>query len=355
MDRLELDVELDRGGFRLAVRESLSLAGITAVFGASGSGKTSLLRVIAGLEPGARGRVRFRGLDWQTPERRIPPEERALACVFQDGRLFPHLDVRGNLEFPRRHGGRSGPIRFDDTVAAFGLEPLLARDTGSLSGGERQRVAIARALLANPALLLMDEPLSSLDRARKRELLPLIESLPARYGIPVLYVTHDLDELVHLADDIVLLANGSNVARGSAREIVARSDFEQLTALADAGAILEVEVSGETDGLTVAKLGSGELRIPRIAASPGQTVRIRVSPRDVILALETPAGISIRNRLDGTISAIAERGDGQAVVEIDIGGQTLKSRITGDAVAELELAPGRRIVALIKSVALDRS
>jgi len=353
MDRLELDVELDYGSFRLAVRESLDLDGITAVFGSSGSGKTSLLRVIAGLEPSARGLIRFRDTAWLERGRHSPPEARAIGYVFQDGRLFAHLDVRGNLLFPLKHGRRSGAIAFDDIVAVLGLEPLLLRYPASLSGGESQRVAIGRALLANPSLLLMDEPLSSLDRPRKRELLPLIRSLPARFGLPVLYVTHDLDELAYLADEVILLAAGRNVARGSAREIVERNDFAGLAELDDPGTILEAKVTAQTESLTVAALGSGELRVPRAAARPGETIRLRVDPRDVILAIEAPAGISIRNSLKATVIGVEQRSDGLVAVRLTVGGQELRARITRDAVDELALHEGREVFALIKTVALD--
>lgn len=214
MSRLVVDVALDRGDFRLSVQGSFDLLGLTAIFGASGSGKTSLLRVIAGLESEDRGQIRFRDQEWLGESRRLPPEARGAGFVFQDGRLFEHLDVRGNLEFGLRPK-RPGPIGFDATVAAMGLEPLLGRAPMSLSGGERQRVAIARALLANPVLLLMDEPLSSLDLARKRELLPLIRSLPSRFGLPILYVTHSIDEIAYLADSVVLLAGGRNLAHAA--------------------------------------------------------------------------------------------------------------------------------------------
>ncbi|MGD8339862.1 MAG: molybdenum ABC transporter ATP-binding protein [Gammaproteobacteria bacterium] len=353
MSRLELDIALERKEFRLAVSESLDLTGITAVFGANGSGKTSLLRVIAGLERSAQGSVMFRDLEWQGPTGFRKPEQRATGFVFQDGRLFSHLDVEGNLRFPRRSGGRKGEIGFEPTVEAFGLAKLLNRHTGSLSGGERQRVAIARALLANPDLLLMDEPLSSLDQPRKAGLLRLIRELPTRYGIPVILVTHDVDELVYLADEVVLLADGKNVASGSAREILERSDFEQLTHLGEPGAVLEAEVSAQTDGLTTVSMSGGELRIPHFACSVGDKIRLRIHPRDVILAIERPTGISIRNSLATTVRALEAAGDEQVMVTLAAGDQQLKARITRDAANDLALEPGQPIHALIKTVALD--
>ena len=354
MDALDVDVGLDRGDFRLAVETSIRLTGITAVFGASGSGKTSLLRVLAGLEREAHGRIRFRATDWQTHDRFVPPEQRKVGYVFQDGRLFPHLDVLGNLNFAQRHGRRTGPIGTDATVAEFGLGPLLTRDPASLSGGERQRVAIARALLSNPDLLLMDEPLSSLDRKRKRELLPLIGGLPKRFGIPVVYVTHDLDELVRLADDVILLADGRNLARGSAREIIARSDFESVTDLVDAGTILDVRVLDREADVTLVSPGADAvLRVPGVAVMPGTNARLRISPRDVILALDAPGRISVRNRLECVVESVDEIGEGQTIVTVAIGDQSLKARITRDAVRDLSLVKGQRVWALIKAVALE--
>lgn len=353
MNHLALDIELDRGDFRLAIKESLDLSGITAVFGANGSGKTSLLRVIAGLESSTHGTLMFRDEEWQGHNGILQPEARSIGYVFQDGRLFSHLNVRANLNFPLTHGRRSGPINFDDTVESFELEDLLERYPAALSGGERQRVAIARSLLTNPSLLLMDEPLSSLDHLRKRELLPLIKDLPQRYKIPIIYVTHDIDELVFLADTVVLLANGRNVARGSAREILERSDFEQLAEIRDSGNVLEAQISSHKEGATIVALPTGELRIPRIQGETGDTVRLRVNPRDVVLAIEKLSGISIRNSLPATVRMIEHQSDDQALVSLNIGDQLLRARVTSDAARELDLHEGRSIYALIKTVALD--
>lgn len=352
MSRLVVDVALDRGDFRLSVQGSFDLLGLTAIFGASGSGKTSLLRVIAGLESEDRGQIRFRDQEWLGESRRLPPEARGAGFVFQDGRLFEHLDVRGNLEFGLRPK-RPGPIGFDATVAAMGLEPLLGRAPMSLSGGERQRVAIARALLANPVLLLMDEPLSSLDLARKRELLPLIRSLPSRFGLPILYVTHSIDEIAYLADSVVLLAGGRNLAHGSAREILERSDIAQVAGIDEPGAILEARTLRHADTLTIASIGAHELRMPRTNVGTGTTIRLRVDPRDVILALEPPRAISIRNCLPATIRAVERSADGQVLVRLEVAGQALAARVSGEASAELGLREGQAIFALIKSMALQ--
>jgi molybdate transport system ATP-binding protein len=353
MSQLVVDVELERGDFLLAVQEAFDLAGITAIFGASGSGKTSLLRVIAGLEPATRGRIRFRDTYWQDGRRRLPPEVRNVGYVFQEGRLFDHLDVRGNLQFPLRRRQSAGTIGFDSTVTALGLEPLLGRRPASLSGGERQRVAIGRALLTNPELILMDEPLSSLDLARRRELLALIRSLRSRFDLPILYVTHSVDELVQLADSVVLLSGGRNIAHGSVRDILGRSDFAQLTGIDEPGAILEATIVAHSDTLTMATVGPHALLVPRTGAPIGTNARLRVDPRDVILALEPPRAISIRNRLPALVRSVEQIGDGQVIVRLLVADQPLAARITADAAAELALRDGLAVYALVKSVALQ--
>lgn len=213
--RLELDCELTLGDFHLQVRETLDLQGIVGLFGPSGCGKTSLLRVIAGLETGARGRVCFAGECWRDDARGVfvPAHRRRVGYVFQDARLFAHLSVAGNLDYPRRRC--SGPIAYEDVLRALDLAPLLRRRPDSLSGGERQRVAVGRALLSQPRLLLLDEPLSALDRGRRREILPYFELLPNVFKLPLLYVTHDVEELTALADTVLTMARGRILARGT--------------------------------------------------------------------------------------------------------------------------------------------
>ena len=342
MDALQLDVGLTQGDFTLSVQEYVDLEGITAVFGASGSGKTTLLRIIAGLESAARGNIRFRDETWLDSAASRPAESRSVGMVFQDGRLFPHLDVRDNLMYPIRHGGRRGPIGFDKTVQTLELEALLPRQTTSLSGGERQRVAIGRALLSNSALLLMDEPLSSLDRDRKRELLPLIRSLPERFAVPILYVTHDVDELIYLARHVLHQNNGRIVARGRPAEVLRSSEFS----------VVEVQILSHSDALTVVQFGAAELRIPPTGSAVGDSLGLRIDSRDVILATSPPHGISIRNCLEARVQSIETRADGLVDVRLNVGEQQLAARITADAAADLGLAPDQSVYALIKSVAL---
>lgn len=361
MTTLSLDFELALGSFELSIREDLPLAGITGIFGPSGAGKTSLLRVLAGLEPAARGRVALDGAVWQDETKYVPTHERGLGYVFQDGRLFPHLDVRANLSFASRQGrGRDrdrdrglGRIGFDHVVAALDLGGLLDRDTTSLSGGERQRVAIGRALLASPRLLLMDEPASSLDLDRKREVVRMIEALPERFGLPVIYVTHDVDELVRLADEIVILRGGRVADRGPLRDVLERVDLSDSGESVETGAMIEGVVDAHTERMTEIAIGTQMLRIPRIEAAPGRRVRMRIHGRDVVVAVRRPDGLSIRNVLPAEIEGIETGESAHCRVRLRVGGQRLSAIITRDALDDLGLAAGQQVYALIKSVALD--
>jgi len=352
---LALDVALRRGSFALEVRETIDLTGITALFGPSGSGKTTLLRIISGLETAAVGDVTFGGERWQTPGLRVPPHKRRVGYVFQDGRLFPHLTVAGNLTFGvgRRPERADAPVRFDDVVAALDLGPLLSRRPASLSGGEQQRVAIGRALLASPRLLLMDEPMSSLDVRRKAEILPYIERLPEAFGLPVLYVTHSVDEVARLASSVVLLADGRIVGRGPVAEILERIDLWPVTGRLDAGTLIEAVVDETRAGMASLVLGEQRLRVPLAGAPVGTKMRLRIHARDVAIATERPRAISIRNVLEAEILSVDFHGPVYVELLLDVDGRHLRSRITRDAFDELGLDVGRRVYALIKSVAFE--
>jgi len=357
MTTLALDVTLERGGFTLAVRDDLRLDGITALFGPSGSGKTTLLRVIAGLEAQARGTVSFDGIRWQHEGLRVPAHLRGIGYVFQDGRLFAHLSVEGNLRFAlRRATTRPAPARridFATVVGALDLRPLLGRRPASLSGGEQQRVAIGRALLTSPRLLLMDEPLSSLDVGRKREIVPHIERLPETFGVPVLYVTHNVDEVTRLAADVLLINSGTIVARGPVADVLERLDVATLFGSRDTGAVLRVRVEGERNGVATLRLTEQVLLVPMAAPRLGATLRIRIHARDVALATQRPRGLSIRNVLPARILRIDLDDTINADVLLEVDGQHLRSRITRDALQELGLAPAQNVFALVKSVALE--
>jgi molybdate transport system ATP-binding protein len=356
--KLTLNVSLERPTFSLAVQHEIPLASITALFGPSGSGKTTLLRIVAGLERQAHGTVALDSTVWQDATTWVPPHRRGVGYVFQDGRLFGHLTVAENLRFAWRRAAaraaRGRQIELDEAVAALDLEPLLARRPASLSGGEQQRAAIARALLTSPALLLMDEPLSSLDTARKREIVPHIEALPERFGVPVLYVTHNVDEVARLASEVVLLGNGRVAAHGPVADVLERIDLWTFTGARDAGALLRARVAAARNGIATLELGEQALRVPMPDAAVGADIRIRISARDVAIASVRPQGLSIRNVLSATLLR-ADLDAGGVYVELllEVDGQHLRARITRDALEELGLKPEQNVFALIKSVALE--
>ena len=357
MSRLSLHVALDRPGFALHVGFDLELLGITALFGPSGSGKTTLLRIIAGLEDAATGTVAFDGETWQSDEARVPTHRRNVGYVFQDGRLFPHLTVAENLAFALRRGpnGPRRAIALEEAIEALDLAPLLARRTPSLSGGEQQRVAMARALLTSPRLMLMDEPLSSLDVKRKREIVPHIETLPQIFGVPVLYVTHNLDEVARLANNVVLLVEGQVAACGGVAEVFERTDLEAMTGGLEAGVVLRAPVIAHDSGIATLRIGQQQLRVPMAAAQVGTARPIRIHARDVAIATVRPEKLSIRNVLLGRIRQIEPGANMNVELLLDIDGEHLRARITRDALEELDLSVGREVFALVKSVALESS
>jgi len=379
---LHADLRLAWPGFDLALRTDLPLAGITAVFGPSGCGKSTLLRIIAGLETGAQGSLRLGDEVWQqthqqaqqqqTQQRQmrpVPAHQRGVGLVFQDARLFAHLSVEGNLRYAdqrsRKASDGAANINLADVVRQLDIAPLLARRTAQLSGGERQRVAIARTLLARPRLLLMDEPLAALDARRKAEILPLIERLPAAFGVPVLYVTHDLAEVTRLASSMLLLNAGSVVAQGPLDDVLQRLNLPGIDPF-EAGVLLRPRVTAHDTQWQLLKLDlEGQpmaVPVPQsLATQPtsawpavGSTLPLRVRARDVALATQAPQGLSIRNVLQGVLLEL-QMSDTQAQAEalLDVGGQRLRARLTRQAVVELGLREGQTVWALVKSVALE--
>jgi molybdate transport system ATP-binding protein len=345
--------------FAADVDVSTPLAGIVGLFGPSGHGKTTLLRLAAGLERGTDTYVEHAGEVWQDDRRGIflPPHRRGIGFVFQDSRLFPHLTAAGNLDYAAR---RARPDRKDPTreqiVDMLDLAPLLHRRIEDLSGGETQRVAIGRALVSRPRLLLMDEPLSALDLRRKMEILPYIERLREEMDIPVLYVTHSIDELSRLADHMLLIRGGAVAAQGPVPDVMQRMDLGPMMGRFEAGVILEGPVVAQDPefAMTDLAIGTQVLRMPNIDAETGTIVRVRIRARDVSIATEEPAGISIRNALRARISEIFIEEGAFAEVLMDLEGTGLRSRITRESVVRLGLAPGREVFALIKSSAVDR-
>ena len=357
---IEIAIEKRLGNFHLNASFTSQVSGVTALFGRSGAGKTSLVNALAGLLRPDRGRIVVAGSVLFDSARGIdlPPEERRLGYVFQDGLLFPHYSVRGNLLYG--HGARAG-AGFDAVVALLGIEQLLERRPAALSGGEKQRVALGRALLAQPRLLLMDEPLASLDAPRKAEILPFIEKLRDEMKIPIIYVTHAMEEIVRLADTLVLLSDGKVAAVGPVEELTSRLDLRPLTGRYEAGAVIRASVAGEdpAQGLSVLEFPGGRINVARIDLPRGTPVRLRIRARDVVLASARPSGLSIRNALPGRVVEIAEDPGPIVDLRLDVGlpGQPviLWARITKKALGELGLAVGSPIYALVKTVALDRS
>ena len=360
---LGLQVRLRRPGFTLDVDMQLPLQGVTVLFGASGSGKTSCLRVLAGLEPQATGRINIAGDVWQDSAQGIfrPTHQRAVGYVFQEASLLPHLSVEGNLKFgfqrtpaaQRRHG-------WDQGLELLGIGHLLQRLPHTLSGGERQRVAIARALAASPRVLLMDEPLASLDAQRKAEVLPWLEQLHAEVDLPVVYVTHSPDEMTRLADHVVLLEAGRVRASGSVWDMVARMDLP-LAHGDTAAALIDARVCGylAEDALCELAFAGGHLLLPQTRTAPlapDTRVRIRIQARDVSLSLGQPENTSVLNVLSATVVALMEDGPGQTLVGLRVGrgdaSTQLLSRVSALSARKLGLSPGQVVYAQIKGVAI---
>jgi molybdate transport system ATP-binding protein len=349
-----------RSGFALDASFTAPAAGVTALFGPSGCGKSSILAAVAGLLRPDTGRVALAGEALLDTARGIftAPERRRFAMVFQDARLFPHLSVATNL----RYGLRRAPVQatgpgFEEVVALLGLEHVLARRPGRLSGGERQRVALGRALLARPRLLLMDEPLAALDAARRAEVLPFLARLRDAAAIPILYVTHALDEVDALADQMVLLAEGRVLAQGPVEALAARTDLP-LAARRDAGALLTCRIAAhdQARGLTQLDFPGGRFAVPLRAEPIGSQARIRLRARDVAVATEPPRGISTQNVLAAQLVSVGDATSSPEVfLQLALGPSIILARVTRDSIARLGLRPGLAVWAVIKAVTFDHA
>jgi molybdate transport system ATP-binding protein len=334
-------------------------SGVTALFGRSGSGKTTLVNAIAGLVRPDDGRIEIngdclfdsaRGID-------VPVERRRVGYVFQDGRLFPHLTVRGNLNYGyalAQPGQRN--VALKQVVDLLGLEHLLERRPANLSGGEKQRVAIGRALLASPRVLLMDEPLAALDHLRKSEILRYIECLHAEIKVPIVYVTHAVEEIIRLADFVVLMALGKVVATGKPSEVMGRAELRAQTGIFEGGTVIDAKVAGHDlqYDLTTLEFSGGQLVVPAVDALPGDVIRLRVRARDVSIALERPHDVSLLNVLKGRVVAVIAGAGSSCDLRIDVGGVNLAARITRLSADRLKLVAGTEVYALIKAISLDR-
>jgi molybdate transport system ATP-binding protein len=352
---LEVVLRHRQGAFALDVAFDAP-SGITALFGPSGAGKTTIVNAIAGLLRPDHGRIVADGtmlLDTAAGTF-VPRHRRRAGTVFQEGRLFPHLDVRQNLLFGRWFAPRGAPrADIGHIVDLLGIGHLLTRRPALLSGGEKQRVAIGRALLAAPRLLLMDEPLASLDAARKEEILPYLARLRDDVRIPILYVSHAVPEVARLATTVVALADGRVLRSGPAPAVLSDPALFPGMDADEAGAVLSARLVAHCpDGLSELAISGGRLLVPALAAPPGAHLRVRIRARDVMLATVRPEGISALNLLVATVAGIG-RSDGAMVeVALAIGDDRLTARITMRSLAALRLAPGSRCFTLLKSVAV---
>lgn len=352
---MSLDVQVNHrlGAFELEVAFATK-GRVTALFGPSGAGKSSVVAAVAGLWRPKQGRIAVDGrVLTETPGLFVPPEQRRLAVVFQDARLFPHMSVADNLKFGwRRAAVKADRGRVARVVDLLGLGGLLKRRPRELSGGEKGRVALGRALLASPDMLLLDEPLAALDAARRGEILPYLERLARETSLPMLYVSHQVDEVARLADEIVVIREGRVAAQGSVFELL--TDVGQIAGVAPLGAVLEARVAEhQADRLTRLNFDGGVLFVPLLPQPVGASVRVRLRAEDLMLALEEPRGISANNVLACVIAAIHPDGD-HVDVQLRCGATRLVSRVTAASVTRLGLVTGQAVYAVVKAVTVAR-
>ena len=348
--KLEINCRHRVGRLDLDVDTAVPLDGITGLFGESGAGKTSLLRIIAGLDTPDSGTIRFEDTIWQgdSPRVFIPTYERKLGYVFQDNRLFNHLSVEGNLRYGLKR--RTGRIQYQHVIEALDLSPLLDQRPESLSGGEKQRVSIGRALLSQPRLLLMDEPVSALDIPRRKEVLQYLRLLPAQFNVPMIYVTHAVEEIAQLAQFVIVMSQGRITQKGTITEVFGDSGLTD-----EIGRWTQVEAKimkhDHQFDHSVVEVAGQPVIIPGTTRDVGSTIHLRIHARDVSLALKRPEQISIRNILKARISGITEElGQAYVQVHLDLNGKHLLSYLTRSAIAELGLESGQEVYALIKGI-----
>ncbi len=354
---LDIQVIKQQGSFQLDVAFRTTNTGITALFGPSGAGKTSVINMVAGLTCPDRGHIVVQDrLLFDSAQRvDLPPEKRSIGYIFQDGRLFPHLTVHGNLTYGMKLTPRSQRyVEFSQVVDMLGIAHLMNRRPAGLSGGEKQRVAIGRALLTSPRLLLMDEPLASLDLARKSEVMPFIAKLPATFSIPIIYVTHSVGEVMQLADNLVLLKSGKSAAAGKMIEVVQSPDFQDAIGRQEAFSIVSMIVKQHdmSASLTLLQGSTASLKVPLMNSAVGEAVRLRIRARDVAVALEPPSGTSFQNILMGNIQRLEVVDNFLVDVSLNVGFPLL-ARVTIKAKNDLGLTVGQKAYALIKSMSIS--
>jgi len=354
---LRLVVRKQRADFTLDAAIEVPTPGTIALFGRSGCGKTTLINIVAGLLDADRALVELDGtvLEDTQAKVRVPVERRRIGYVFQDSRLFPHMNVTANL----RYGEHRAPsatrlVEFDQVVELLGLSALLKRRAYQLSGGERQRVALGRALLSQPRMLLLDEPLAALDEARREEVLPYLERLRDQFAIPMVYVSHRFDEVLRLATHIVVLEQGRVAVQGSIETVSRHSSLRAIIGDEAMGSVLNATIASvdPQTGLTAVRVGDGFLHVTLRDARPGAHVRVHLLARDIILATQPVEGLSVRNRIAGRIASITAEDPQTDLVDVDIGGAVVLSRLTRAASSSLGLRQGMQVWILIKSVSV---
>lgn len=337
-----------------------SPGGVTALFGKSGAGKTSIVQMLAGLMTPDNGQISIDGTPVYDSGTglNMAPEHRRVGYVFQDARLFPHMNVRRNLDYGRRRNRNradTGP-GFDDVVDVLAIAPLLDRQPHLLSGGEKQRVALGRALLSAPRLLLMDEPLAALDAERKWEVLPFIDRIQRDFGTPIVYVSHSIEEILQIADTMVLIASGGVSAAGPVEDVLNRPDLLRAAGDGNAGSVITVQATDldPVYGIATLAFPGGAFRVTAPDLTIGESLRIRVRARDVSLATERPRNVSVLNVFEGTVRDISTTSGPQVDVSVDVGGAVIWSQITRRSCDDLALQPGAKVFAMVKAVAIDR-
>ena len=350
----------------LDVAIELASPGVIALFGRSGCGKTTLANIVAGLLPADEAHIVINGAVLEGEGKRVPAEHRRIGYVFQDARLFPHLNVMANLRYGEKRTQRlaskvevasttaQSPITLDRVAPLLGLEPLLSRRVQQLSGGERQRVALGRALLSQPQLLLLDEPLASLDAARREEVLPYLEKLRDELAIPMIYVSHQFEEVLRLATHVVLMDHGKVLTQGSLDDLSLHPELRAIVGQDAVGAVLHgtVEAVDGGTGLATVRIGTNLLKIHLRDARVGAAVRVQLLARDIILATSRPENLSVRSVMTGTIARVVPDDPDTDLVYVDIGGASVLSRVTRAASISLNLRVGLPVWVLVKSVSI---